>query len=304
MIASAMILIKEKTEEKLAPLLEVARAQNDPRRCLYLKISLLDNVDLAKVEEAVHLLIDDTDCMVAVCENSDIFILSYGLNTKTVKPLERSLLGLLPTSPASLEETPAGLATLFDLRVNWFDLMDVVDKKLKDKRQREKDIREKRERAKQEKKRQAALDAPVDMSLVRTLSERRKDRDLPEILVVEDDLFSQRLVKTSLKGKFKPVLVEDGRSAIIEYVAKAPDILFLDIGLPDISGHDILKEILEIDPDAFVVMLSGKGDQENILRALESGAKGFVGKPFTKDKLLQYIRKSPYIQDKKSVEGA
>ena len=45
-------------------------------------------------------------------------------------------------------------------------------------------------------------------------------------------------------------------------------------------------------------MFSGNGDRDNVLKAIELGAKGFVGKPFTKDKLFQYIEKSPFIQEK------
>ena len=79
----------------------------------------------------------------------------------------------------------------------------------------------------------------------------------------------------------------------MQYVTHAPDVLFLDIELPDITGHDVLQKVLEMDPDAFVIMLSGNGNKENIFKAMKTGAKGFVGKPFTKDKLLQYILKCP-----------
>ena len=82
------------------------------------------------------------------------------------------------------------------------------------------------------------------------------------------------------------------------YVNKAPAVRFLDIGLPDIDGHTVLKKVFEIDPDAYVVMFSGNGDKENVMKAVKTGAKGFVGKPFTKDKLYQYIDKSPFVQTK------
>ena len=84
----------------------------------------------------------------------------------------------------------------------------------------------------------------------------------------------------------------------MNYVNKAPDVLFLDIGLPDINGHDVLERLFKLDPQAYVVMFSGNGDRENVLKAVELGAKGFVGKPFTQEKLIQYIEKSPFIQEK------
>ena len=88
----------------------------------------------------------------------------------------------------------------------------------------------------------------------------------------------------------------------MSYVNKAPDVLFLDIGLPDINGHEVLEKLFKLDPDAYVVMFSGNGDKENIMKAVELGAKGFVGKPFSQEKLLQYIQKSPFIQEKQKRE--
>ena len=94
----------------------------------------------------------------------------------------------------------------------------------------------------------------------------------------------------------------DGQGALMGYVNKAPDVLFLDIGLPDIDGHAVLEKIFKLDPDAYVVMFSGNKDRDNVMKAVELGAKGFVGKPFTSEKLLQYIQKSPFIQAKQKKE--
>lgn len=72
--------------------------------------------------------------------------------------------------------------------------------------------------------------------------------------------------------------------------------MFLDINLPDISGHDVLARLRDIDPQIYAVMLSGHTQSENVMEALKMGAKGFVSKPFTKEKLLQYIAKCPKKQ--------
>jgi len=120
---------------------------------------------------------------------------------------------------------------------------------------------------------------------------------------VEDDLFSQRLVANVLQSKFELTMAEDGQGAIMGYVKHAPDVLFLDIGLPDIDGHAVLEKLFQIDPQAYVVMFSGNGDKENVMKAITLGAKGFVGKPFSEDKLLQYIHKSPFIQARQPKES-
>ena len=66
------------------------------------------------------------------------------------------------------------------------------------------------------------------------------------------------------------------------------------------NGHDILAKILALDSEAFIVMLTGQGSRDNVLRAVEAGAKGFVGKPFTPDKLHSYTQKCPFIRDKQN----
>ncbi len=131
---------------------------------------------------------------------------------------------------------------------------------------------------------------------------RREARKTSAIMVVEDDAFTQKLIQNTIKDTHKLSIAGDGQGAIMTYVNKAPDVLFLDIGLPDIDGLKVLEKIFKIDPHAYVVMFSGNGDKKNILKAIELGAKGFIGKPFTKDKIFQYINKSPHIQ-RKSKQG-
>ncbi len=76
------------------------------------------------------------------------------------------------------------------------------------------------------------------------------------------------------------------------YLLYAPDVVFLDNGLPDASGFDVLKQILLCDPDAFVVIFSSDDYPENITKARNEGAVGFVGKPFRKEQLQEYIHGS------------
>jgi DNA-binding NarL/FixJ family response regulator len=61
----------------------------------------------------------------------------------------------------------------------------------------------------------------------------------------------------------------------------------------------IEARLLELDPDAYIVMLSGQGNRENILHSMQLGAKGFIGKPFTPEKLFSYVHKCPFVQEKR-----
>jgi len=120
------------------------------------------------------------------------------------------------------------------------------------------------------------------------------------ILIVEDDGFSRKLIRNILNKEYEVIDVEDGKDALQSYALISPDVTFLDIDLPDVSGHEILTTILKIDPEAYIVMLSGNSDQDNVIRAIKAGAKGFVTKPFQKDRLFKYISDCASVVGKKA----
>ena len=74
------------------------------------------------------------------------------------------------------------------------------------------------------------------------------------------------------------------------YLEYAPDIVFLDIELPDISGHQFASAIRKIDPGAFIVMLTRNNYMGDVTRAKEAGVKGFIVKPDIKQKIFDSIQ--------------
>ncbi len=70
------------------------------------------------------------------------------------------------------------------------------------------------------------------------------------------------------------------------------DIVFLDIGLPDGDGHDLLQWMIDIDPDTFAVMFTGNDGTDMLMRSVEKGAKGFVSKPYDERKMKFFIQKA------------
>lgn len=86
-------------------------------------------------------------------------------------------------------------------------------------------------------------------------------------------------------------LTNDGEEALNEIKAKKPDICFLDIEMPILSGIDVLKKIKESDLQTFPVIISGNNTVENVKSAIEQGAKGFIVKPYSFDKVKQITDK-------------
>ena len=128
------------------------------------------------------------------------------------------------------------------------------------------------------------------------IAQEREARQYDVVMVVEDDLFARNIAKNALQSKFRVVEVSDGGKAVQEYLSHSPDIVFLDIHLPNKKGYDILKEIVDLDPKAYVVMLSADTAQDSVTKCVQNGAKGFVAKPFRGEKLYDYMRKCPTIR--------
>jgi two-component system chemotaxis response regulator CheY len=133
------------------------------------------------------------------------------------------------------------------------------------------------------------LPTDEERKIFHAVATKRHGRTEKMIMVVEDDPLSQRLVKNVLQNEYKIITAATGQEAFDTFVRQAPDIIFLDIGLPDVSGLQILEKMLILDPAAYIIMLSGHTYQEAIMQAMKSGARGFVGKPFTRDRLIRYI---------------
>ncbi len=145
-------------------------------------------------------------------------------------------------------------------------------------------------------KRFEAYHAMTNENKVSSIFLRRERRDDPKVMVIEDDRFTAAYTSSILSHKYDLVLCRNGEEGIISYIEHAPDIVFLDIHLPGLNGHETLQAIRAIDPKAYVVMLSVDSAMDSIVRATGSGAAKFLKKPFSKQRLLAVVQESPYVR--------
>jgi len=294
-----MLVVKKDTEKKLIATLKNLWENQPTYRCLQFRFSTLED-DVAEFHTLLihHLrgLLSDESAQSYICSDGDIFVITRSLTQKTLETFLTSLAHKLP--PALL--TP-GLAVLYEIGVDWSRLRTMCNKKIEAIQIASRQTKAPSRPSPEKLQKQDALKS-MNKDLLSSLAMRRMTRAKPEIMVIEDDPFTQKLVSTTLKKKFALTIADNGAGGLMSYVNKAPDILFLDIGLPDMDGHAVLDKLFTIDPDAYVVMFSGNGDKENVLKAVQRGAKGFIGKPFTQEKLFAYIEKSPFITAKTQKE--
>jgi two-component system, OmpR family, KDP operon response regulator KdpE len=112
----------------------------------------------------------------------------------------------------------------------------------------------------------------------------------PKILVVDDEPPIRKLLRMGLSSQGYEVLeAPDGKSAL-ELLAKKPALVILDLGLPDIDGHDLLRRIRHRQENLPVIVLSSRGDEAGKVAALDIGADDYVTKPFGMDELFARMR--------------
>lgn len=113
------------------------------------------------------------------------------------------------------------------------------------------------------------------------------------VLVCDDAAFMRMMVKDVLikNGYSIAGEAENGRKAIDKYGELSPDLVLMDINMPEMNGMEALKKIMRIDANAKVVMCSIMGQQAMIDEAIQSGAKGFIVKPFQPKDVLKALEK-------------
>jgi two-component system chemotaxis response regulator CheY len=117
---------------------------------------------------------------------------------------------------------------------------------------------------------------------------------MARVLVVDDAAFMRKVVSDALSGGGHEVIGEasNGAEAIARYQELQPELMTLDITMPEMDGLTALKEIIAIDPDARIVMCSALGQESKVLEAIKAGAKDFVVKPFKPDRVLDAVGKA------------
>lgn len=111
-----------------------------------------------------------------------------------------------------------------------------------------------------------------------------------QILVVEDDAPIRNLMATTLKTHdYKYLLAQNGEEAIIQASTHDPDVVFLDLGLPDMDGVEIIKKIREWS-NMPIIVISARSEDEDKIEALDAGADDYLTKPFSVEELLARLR--------------
>ncbi len=115
-----------------------------------------------------------------------------------------------------------------------------------------------------------------------------------KILLADDLSFMRMIQKEILSQRGYTVIGEasDGIEAVQKYAELRPDVVVLDITMPNMNGLEAMKKILKIDPEARIIICSALGQQKLIVEAIQAGVKDFIVKPFKPERMFSAIEKA------------
>ncbi len=115
---------------------------------------------------------------------------------------------------------------------------------------------------------------------------------MAKILLADDAAFMRMTIKNALakEGYTDIIEAEDGAKAVEQYNAQTPDLVFMDITMPNMDGLEALKQIKAADPNAKIIMCSAMGQEAMVVDAVKSGAKDFIVKPFKPDRIIKAVK--------------
>ncbi|MCD6449112.1 MAG: response regulator [Thermotogaceae bacterium] len=114
-----------------------------------------------------------------------------------------------------------------------------------------------------------------------------------KVLIVDDAAFMRMLLKDIVTKAGYEVVGEaaNGKEAVEKYKELKPDVVTMDITMPEMNGIEAVKEIKKVDPNAKIIMVSAMGQQAMVIEAIQAGAKDFIVKPFQPARVIEAIKK-------------
>ncbi len=114
------------------------------------------------------------------------------------------------------------------------------------------------------------------------------------VLIVDDAAFMRMMIKDILGKNGFEILgeAENGIKAVEKFTELKPDLVIMDITMPEMDGIEAVKKILSMDSNAIIIMCSAMGQQAMVIEAIQAGAKDFIVKPFQPERVLEAVNKA------------
>ncbi len=278
-----MIVNSSAAAKSLLEALEMVKSNAAVWRAVHVYIpSMKNSWDMMNLQTAIQnirkCIPDHYMAQAFFCETGDVFILLRDASAELMAKVQEITVLSLSKGQECREVTK----TLYELGTQWSQLKEMTAKI-----------------SIESQKYLVVKEMPVDervnhvlsrtnMNFVQSLIKLREKRKHLHILIAEDDDLLQQYVSSMLTD-YTLIKARKGEDVLVSYLLNAPDMVFLDIELPEINGHRLLEEMKKVDRDVFAVMMSGHTQMKHVKRSIQAGAKGFVAKPFQKEKIKSCV---------------
>ncbi len=284
-----MSVVIRDAELLLLEMADKVRYDSATWRCLHFHFSSLQpkNIKPERLNICANIIekaLFENKKTIFICLDGDIFVLCQGVSQHHIDRLVSDVCFLYADDPLIYGKNNSHIYTLYDLKTNYEIFIYACNRKLsafkkhdeKQKIECEKEIH--------------YSEINIDTNRFIKSLQQRNSREKLLVMVVEDHPFSRQLITHAISRKYDVIPAINGQEAIEQYGIYAPNIVFLDIEIPIVNGHQVLQKITELDSDSFVVMLTANSYEKDVKMAMRYGAKGFIAKPFTKQKMESYIQ--------------
>lgn len=270
-----MKIIDDKAEERLISDIEGLSSKNAHKTCIWIKGKLVADekrsaFNTQSICAKIEAYVDDAKTNIYECTDGDLFILTPELSARQYHDLSHAV-------AKWLGESVENVVALYDLSLQLQEVESAVKAKML------KIIEHNTQ------------PQAINNDLTRTISARRLERQHAEIMIAGEDEFSKQIIECVLKKDYSVRFAGDARETVWKYVAIAPDILFIDNNMIENGGEEIIQKILSYDPKAHIVIFCGNCPLDYTPDMLPAGIKGFVSKPFSKQKLDRFIEASEHM---------
>lgn len=288
-----MELVIENTNDEIKSLFENEISQHPIAwRALHF---YWENIGASRMQDLSNALkqymTDDADsAYIFPWGKEDIFVICRGVR---LEPLQESVKTIQkfykdahpPKEVAEGEEPEEHNVSVYDLSIAWDEFREFFH--FREKAIAEQDEFSNESIAREEEEVRTVYEEPKPNPMK---IREREERDGLTVLVVEDDEAMMRLLCNMLR-QFNVVRAKDGREALEQYYEHAPDMVFLDIQLPHLSGWEVMERIYAHDKNSFVAMVTAHAQADDVQKAIQLGVKGYIKKPFSAQKIQQYVEK-------------
>ncbi len=276
-------MCSEIVEEKLISDLQLLRENDQRFYCFYMRDASL--VDAEWFTENIKKVLPKKKISFYFCIRG-IFVISPVIASGDFKKIRALIAHKLNKD----EKKISGLFEMYDANDDWHVIIKIAKDELKNKRMDMKDNEHKDKLLRRKQRTEEVISGTIDKETLPDFDQIRDFRHQKIVLIVEDESFSATLLKTLIGKGYGAVVANTGYEAINQYMQQSPDLVFLDIELPDINGIDVLSKLKSIDKNVNVVVVTAHGTTENIAKAMKHRVTGCVSKPVSRQKIMQYLK--------------